>query len=280
MMRRPRIYDCDGMTSEVSIDDWDDHWRSFGEAAEGNPANRYRQQVVGKLLGPLTGSARVLDIGAGQGELAFVLKRKYPAAQIRGLEFSGEGVRRAEAIALSSGLDVTFVQRDLLLEVDLPEEERGWATLAVCSEVLEHVDEPDVLLRNSREYLARGCRLIVTVPGGPRSAFDRHIGHRRHFTRQALTNLLEDSGYEVVRVLTAGFPFFNLYRLVVIARGKRLASATSRHPHGGGAASSAIASLTLAVFGVLFHGNRSSSPWGWQLVAEARPRDVGDGIRG
>src|SRR3546814_18015665 len=70
--------------------------------------------------------------------------------------------------------------------------------------------------------MAPGCRLVVTVPGGPMSAFDRHIGHRRHFTPPALAALLTDAGLAVERTDGAGFPFFNLYRLGVIARGHRL----------------------------------------------------------
>jgi len=35
------------------------------------------------------------------------------------------------------------------------------------------------------------------VPGGPMSAFDRHVGHRRHFSAAALRQLLVNSGFEV-----------------------------------------------------------------------------------
>jgi len=62
----------------------------------------------------------------------------------------------------------------------------GWATDATCSEVLEHVDDPKRLMVRSRTLLAPGCRLVVTVPGGPMSCFARHIGHRRHFTPSGL----------------------------------------------------------------------------------------------
>ena len=92
----------------------------------------------------------------------------------------------------------------------------------MCSEVLEHVAEPVRLLRNAKSLLAPGCRVIVTVPGGPRSAFDRHIGHHRHFTAADLRGVLTDAGFAVERVHRAGFPFFNLYKLAVIARGRRL----------------------------------------------------------
>jgi len=56
------------------------------------------------------------------------------------------------------------------------------------------------------------------------SAFDHHIGHRQHFTRASITAPLQQSGFEVERVTLSGFPFFNLYRGVVIARGEKLAT--------------------------------------------------------
>ena len=71
--------------------------------------------------------------------------------------------------AATLGLSADFAQRDLTLPAELADEERGRATLAICSEVLEHVDVPDVLLRHAAEYLAPGSRLVITVPSGPRS---------------------------------------------------------------------------------------------------------------
>ena len=40
-------------------------------------------------------------------------------------------------------------------------------------------------MRNAAALLAPGAKVVVTVPGGPRSAFDKHIGHCRHFTAAA-----------------------------------------------------------------------------------------------
>src|SRR5207247_2369477 len=86
----------------------------------------------------------------------------------------------------------------------------GWANAAVCSEVLEHVDSPVAFLRAASRYLMEGSTLVVTVPGGPFSAFDRHIGHRQHFTRASIRRVLENAGFEIERVTLAGFPFFNI----------------------------------------------------------------------
>jgi hypothetical protein len=138
----------------------------------------------------------------------------------------------------------------------------------VCSEVLEHLDDPAAFLRAARVYLQPGARLLVTVPGGPMSAFDRHIGHRRHFDRRSAGEVMEAGGFDVERVRGAGFPFFNLYRMLVIARGRKLA----RDVEGEHGASSAMAKLVMRVFGVLFRLNLGDSSFGWQIVAIGRTR--------
>jgi hypothetical protein len=93
------------------------------------------------------------------------------------------------------------------------------------------------------------------------SAFDRSIGHRRHFTPASLSALLVQSGFRVERAERAGFPFFNLYRLAVIARGNRLASDLE--------AGSSTAGAAMSMFDRLFRLNLDRSPFGWQIVAVA-----------
>jgi len=240
-------------------DDWDKHWAAYATANAQNPAQAYRRRLILNLLRSVDGSdgQRILDVGSGTGAMAADLRRRFPQADIVGVELSREGVERAR-IAVPSA---TFLQRDLLNDLDVEPRLRGWATAAVCSEVLEHVDEPRRLLRGVMPYLEPGCRLVVTVPGGPMSAFDRSIGHRRHFTPQTLSQLLRESGFRVERSQRAGFPFFNLYRLVVITRGRQV----TRDVGGG----SATASVAMSAFDHLFRFNLDRSPFGWQIVAVA-----------
>ena len=134
-------------------------------------------------------------------------------------------------------------------------------------EVLEHVDSPHDVLANAAAYLAPGCRAVITVPGGPMSAYDRHIGHRRHFKPGDLRRLLQDSGFEVESADGAGFPFFNLYRLVVVLRGRKLVDDVAVTHDGS---SSVLARAVMKVFGALFWLNSSSGRWGWQITAVAR----------
>lgn len=245
---------------ERARDDWDQHWADFAVAAKINPAQRYRHELIIRLLTRDGSPRRVLDIGSGTGDLAAEVRSALPAAEILGLELSREGVD----LARRKVRDARFEERDLMVPEPPPEGQRTWATHAVCSEVLEHLDEPEQLLRNAVPYLAPGCVLIVTVPGGPMSAFDRHIGHRRHFRPKELRHVLEQAGFEVERATGAGFPFFNLYRIVVILRGRKLVSdvraGDTRKP----------ARIAMALFDLLFRLNLSRSRWGWQTVASAR----------
>lgn len=250
-------------------DNWDAHWNEYADSAQQNPAQRMRHEIIARLLKDNldNGPIRLFDIGSGQGDMLAILQPLFPTAQFLGVEFSKRGVD----ISRQKVPDATFLNGDLL---DAPRELKyyeGWATDAVCSEVLEHVDDPAAFLRAASPYLADGARLIVTVPGGPISAFDRHIGHRQHFNKVSICRVLESAGFEVIRAYRAGFPFFNLYRLTVIARGNRLIDDV-RTEQGG--APSRLALAVMAAYRKLFHFNQTDSPFGWQIVAVVKK--IGD----
>jgi SAM-dependent methyltransferase len=246
-------------------DDWDLHWERYAAAAARNPAQRMRHGIVSGLLARDIGAgpARVLDIGSGQGDLLARLRGVLPGASLAGLERSAKGA----ALSRQKLPGVAFVVADLCDPPADLDGYSGWATHAICSEVLEHVDDPVGFLRKARGLLAPGARMIVTVPGGPISAFDRHIGHRRHFDRKAVADSLTAGGFDVERSWLAGFPFFNLYRAVVIARGRSLAADVEG---GGGGLPAAAAGAAMGLFGFLFRFNFPESPFGWQVIALAR----------
>jgi SAM-dependent methyltransferase len=252
------------VATKPRVDDWDRHWRDYAESAASNPAQAYRRRLVLRLLASSGDGipARVLDIGSGTGDLAAEICNAFPAAELLGLDVSAAAVEHAARKVPAA----TFLQRDLVSGSEPEPAYQGWATHAVCSEVLEHVEDPEVLLANTRSYLAPECRLIVTVPGGPMSAFDRHIGHRTHFTAKSMRALLERAGFVVERSMGAGFPFFNLYRLIVLVRGEHLVDDVAR------GAGRRPARLVMRIFGVLFRLNLTHSPWGWQVLAAAHFR--------
>jgi SAM-dependent methyltransferase len=249
------------------VDDWETHWENFAGSAERNPAQAYRRRLVLALLAAHGSPQHYLDIGSGQGDLAVEVAGRWPEAEITGIELSQRGVDIA-ARKLPRG---RFRQFDLVSGRAPLAGYEAWATHATCSEVLEHVDEPDAFLASARRWLAVGALLVVTVPAGPMSAFDRHVGHRRHYTAGDLTGLLESNGFAVIECGGAGFPFFNLYRRIVIARGKRLVTdvdATGAVPLPARAA--------MAVFNRLLAASPMRGRRGWQLYATATlPRTGG-----
>jgi SAM-dependent methyltransferase len=250
------------LSPRPASDDWNQHWSIYTQAAELNPAQVYRRQIIFERLRLAAASepVHVLELGSGQGDLSREINGRYPEARLLGLDISDTGLEIARK-KVPAG---TFLRQDFTQPLTIPDVYRGWATHAVCSEVLEHVEDPLAVLKNVRACLRPGARLVITVPAGPMSAFDRHIGHRQHFTAERLSDLLVRAGLEVESLNGAGFPFFNLYRLLVVARGRKLigdVAATRPLP--------AAARASMRAFSWLFRWNTAATQRGWQLVASA-----------
>lgn len=253
-----------GTESGIGKEQWDHHWRHYSVSTEANPAQALRRRLIRRLLGGGAGApdSTILDIGCGSGDLLAEMARHFPAAAFAGADLSQGGLAET-ARKLPSARLLAF---DFSSPGETPGGLRGWASHAVCSEVLEHVEDPAVVLANIVPCLKPGGRLVVTVPGGPMSAFDRHLGHRRHFTRAGIRTLLEGAGLRVETAAGSGFPMFNLYRMVVILRGKRLIDDVGGKP-------GLLARVVMAAFGALLKWTLFDSPWGWQIVARAHKPD-------
>jgi SAM-dependent methyltransferase len=160
-------------------------------------------------------TARVLDVGCGQGELLRDLAARLPQAHIAGADLSERSLRASRA------QNPTF---ELFpLDISAPDfAVREGARLAafdlvVCSEVLEHIPDDQQAARNLAALLAPHGVLIATVPGGKMSRFEAAIGHQRHYDGGSLRALLGAAGLRVESVLAWGFPFHSLYRGAVRA---------------------------------------------------------------
>ena len=256
------MYGSEQMTAHADRDDWNAHWDQYDLAAEHNPAQWYRRRLALCVLERGDAPKRLLDIGSGQGDFLAAAARRWPQAALVGLEVSQRGNEIAQAKVPAARFELV----DLTQQPAAPSGMAGWATHALCSEVLEHVDDPVSFLRHARPFLAPRARLVVTVPGGPMSAFDKSIGHRRHYSPQLLRQTLDEAGLRTAATFGAGFPFFNLYRRVVIARGSRLASDVSSWE----GRPSATARIAMALFRPLLAVSLPRSPWGIQIIGVAR----------
>lgn len=148
---------------------------------------------------PLTDLVRegpVLDVGSNTGEALVALRS-------RGFEVVGlEPNPAAAAVARGYGLELI---EGSIEEAELPE---GRFASVLLSQVLEHVEDPHLVLRRVRETLRPAGTAFVVVPNAAsvwRRVFGRHWVHWHvpfhlfHFTDRALAKLCAQSGLEVTR---------------------------------------------------------------------------------
>lgn len=80
----------------------------------------------------------------------------------------------------------------------------------VCSNVLEHLEEDETVLRNFYHFLPYGGRLILLVPAlkGLYNRLDRELGHIRRYSRKELAQKISNSGLKILSLTY--FNFFGI----------------------------------------------------------------------
>lgn len=245
-------------------DNWNIHWSNFSISTEENPAQGFRRKIIFKILkGERRDNFSIIDFGSGQGDLIKDLTKIFPQAQMIGFELSEKGV----SVSKEKAPQAVFVQKNILKN-DTSKEYINYADYGICAEVIEHVDDPVEFLINIKRYLKNNAKLILTVPGGKMSAFDKYIGHRKHFTANELKHMLDKAGYEEYKVKTFGFPFFNIYKIISILRGNKLIDDCRKISKQNRL--SILERVFIRAFNILFMLNIDIIPFGWQLVAIVR----------
>ncbi|MBX3226849.1 MAG: class I SAM-dependent methyltransferase [Labilithrix sp.] len=147
-----------------------------------------------RIVGAPHGGGRLLDLGCGDGNFAL-------AAGAAGWRSAGVDIGAALANARASGLDAYATAEEAA-------ERHGPFDTITMWHTLEHFPDPSATLATVRANLARGGVFVCAVPdaaGLQASLFGArwfHLDvprHLYHFTRAALTGLLERRGFEVVR---------------------------------------------------------------------------------
>jgi SAM-dependent methyltransferase len=94
--------------------------------------------------------------------------------------------------------------------VEFEESLRGRFDAVIASEVVEHLDRPDVLLRNALALARSGGRLLLTTQSGAVRETETRVGHRRHFSVSEIRDLLVQTGWLPEHIWNEGFPFHDL----------------------------------------------------------------------
>jgi SAM-dependent methyltransferase len=173
---------------------YEDLWRRLPEELE-PPQHELR---LAFLRDHLRARARVLDLGCGDGSFT-------AAAGAVGADIADAALARARR----RHPDLRFVRVPEEGPLPFAAEEFD---LVWCSETLEHVADTAGFLAEARRVLRPGGEIAVTVPRSGRLravlAWERELhplgDHLRFYTRRTLTDVLDDAGFEEVRVRSRG----------------------------------------------------------------------------
>ncbi len=149
--------------------------------------NRYR------ALEPyLKRGDRILDAGAGGGEVVYVLRRSgFDASGLEPDELYAQHARETLEVPVVTG----FVQ-----DVSFPQ---GSFDVITMYHALEHVEDPAAILARLRSWIAEQGRLVIEVPNvearciSPGHRF--HFAHFYNFSRATLETLGRKAGFDPVQ---------------------------------------------------------------------------------
>lgn len=105
-----------------------------------------------------SGGASILDAGCGEGFLTDYLARRDPSLRLTGVDMSSEAIAYAEE---RFGERARFRTGNVY---KLPFSDNSF-DVVLCSEVLEHLDEPDLAVRELIRVARR--HVVITVPNEP-----------------------------------------------------------------------------------------------------------------
>lgn len=167
-----------------------------------------------EVMRAVTSGDVFLEVGPGRLELAQEMLTRFRRGVL--VDFNSEAVK-----AIFEGLDAPFKQRLELIISDFSTFQgfRDAFNCVVACEVMEHIEDDRAFLRRARELLVDSGQIILSVPARQRywSIDDTIVGHFRRYEKQGLQQLLEQSGFRDVAIVSYGFPFQNLVRLLSVA---------------------------------------------------------------
>ncbi len=243
--------------TDYNRDVYDRIWRQMSDFIRYNPGARHRRRHVFDLVERCRFDS-LLDVGCGNGELLRLIEDRWPGRRLAGADLSSSVVEQNRR-ALPR---MQFFTKDIEREA-LPE---GF-DLVVCSEVIEHLDDPAAALERLAAAAVPGGHVIVTCPTGRVWPTERHFGHVRHPRPEDLEAWAARAGLDVEELWSWGFPSYALTKWAQNIRPEAALKAfAGERPYGLPQVAVSTA-LWLANF-----ANLRTSPWGVQLFALLKRR--------
>jgi SAM-dependent methyltransferase len=196
---------------------------SWTDAHKYSPAPRHRRRLMRNMIRALP-FASFLDAGCAHADFLRELAPTTPNTKLYGCDICRELMEHNSATIAN----IQFATVDLTKE---PFPGVARFDLVATSEVLEHIEDWQLALRNLLTYSNR--YVLVTVPAGKRYSIDRRIGHFKHYTIEEVAAVVESEGFKVLRARYWGFPFHSLYKWAINAFSPELVyTAFAERPYG------------------------------------------------
>lgn len=183
------------VTEDNSAEGYDLLWGNTSNLeafrAEGNHVrDKLTIEIVDQIEGRIPQNAKIVDIGCGVGDLLSEIRKRKPAVNVSGLDFSSKAIDGACA-ALPDGEFQTFV-----IKCTLPYE-TGTFDLVLCTDVLEHLERPKVVVAELVRICRPGGVVVIVVPDGD---IDQFFGHYWFWNEQSLNTLLAEWNVKISRL--------------------------------------------------------------------------------
>ncbi len=171
-------------------------------------SNHIKSEVVTRFFNEDL-SRKLLDVGCGEGFTMDYFFRK--GWSVTGIDYSIDGVQRQ-----NQNMEPFVLQGDIYLQIDeLIHKNEQYDVICILN-VLEHVIDPILILKQLRELVAPGGLLIILVPNDFSSLqenllSDKKISrqfwvktpdHLNYFSKDSLVALCEDHGFRLHKCLS------------------------------------------------------------------------------
>ena len=232
-----------------------------------------RRRLLGRMIAtlPLPTDSSVLDIGSSTGTNLRLLKQ-VGFSNVQGLDFSEEAVRWCAEKQLG------IVKRGDICALPFEDE---CIDMVLATDIIEHVEDDGLALREIRRVLRPGGYVLITVP-----AFEEIWGlqdevahHKRRYRKEMLVSRIEDAGLIVGRAF-----YFNALLFVPIWLARRLIDLLSIKLNSEGEVNTPFLNwLFTKIFAFdTWLAPANIFPFGVSILAvvrkqEARPSGIGSG---
>jgi len=190
-----------------NLEGWSDNLTAMHEKSNGkfHPINIYSRENVIKSL-ELNNNKTILEIGCSSGWLIDNLKKKFNKINYVGADVVKQPIKKLAKKYPNIPFLIFDITKNPLKKIKFDN--------IIMLNVLEHIRNDDLALKNSKELLKRNGKIFIEVPAN-QFLYDNYDKQLLHFRRYEMSNLLmklKKNGYEILKKQHLGFfcffPFF------------------------------------------------------------------------